>query len=102
MVYGFRSGFSANEDQSLKGSFSSISAPIFASTCDLAGFFEFYKIVTSLHRSKLKISAYFRHTFLYMCSRFCKYLYFSMILIEFGTDSDEVFSEFRLDNVENS
>jgi len=37
-----------------------------------SAFFEIYKIITPLHRSKLKISAKFRQIFLYFSSIFGK------------------------------
>ena len=49
--------------QTLEGSFSSASKPIFTPNTHFAAFFENYKICNPLHRSNFKISAKFRETF---------------------------------------
>ena len=67
-----------------------------------AAFFEIYKTVTLLHRSRLQITkspknretfAQFLHN---VCTTFSKCrCFFSTVFVEFCADFDEVFSEFR-------
>ena len=60
-----------------------------------AAFSEIYKIITLLHRAKPKIAAKNRQTFSQIFKHFAKFHYFSTIFVEFCTDFDEIFSEFR-------
>ena len=60
-----------------------------------AAFSEIYKIITLLHRAKPKIAAKNRQTFSQIFKHFAKFRYFSTIFVEFCTDFDEIFSEFR-------
>ena len=60
-----------------------------------AAFSEIYKIITLLHRAKPKIAAKNRQTFSQIFKIFTKIRYFSTIFVEFCTDFDEIFSEFR-------
>ena len=60
-----------------------------------AAFFEIYKIIIPLHRSKFKILANFRRKVFAIFKISSKILIFFTIFIEFYTDFDEIFSGFR-------
>ena len=60
-----------------------------------AAFFEIYKISNPLHQSKPKFLEKNLQTFSNFFPKFCKNRDFSIFFIEFCTDSDENFSEFR-------
>ena len=64
---------------------------------------EIYNIYMFLHRSDLNISAKFRQTFLHFLANFffgsqkafAKIRYFWILFIDFCSDFDEIWSEFR-------
>ena len=58
-------------------------------------FFKIYKICNPLHRSDLKISTKLRQTSSYFAQFSNKNRYFSTLFINFCSDFDEIFSEFR-------
>ena len=60
-----------------------------------SAFFEIYKIDIPLHRLKVKISAKFRKTSSHFFVNFLKNRYFQIVFVDFFTDFDEIFSEFR-------
>ena len=60
-----------------------------------SAFFEIYKIGIPLHRLNVKISAKFRKTFSHFFVNFLKNRYFQIVFVDFFTDFDEIFSEFR-------
>ena len=48
-----------------------------------------------LHRLKVKISTKFRKTFSHFFVNFLRTRYFQTVFVDFFTDFDEIFSEFR-------
>ena len=62
---------------------------------------EIYKIYMLLHRSDLNISENVRQTFSHFSAIFAKIRHFRELFIEFCSDFDENFSEFRQIFVEN-
>ena len=62
---------------------------------------EIYKIYMLLHRSGLNISENFRQTFSHFLAHFVKMFYFGILFIDFCSDFDKHFSEFRQIFVEN-
>ena len=60
-----------------------------------SAFFEIYKIDIPLHRLNVKISAKFCKTFSHFFVNFLKNRYFRVVFVDFFTDFDEIFPEFR-------
>ena len=83
--------FQPNE-QTLQGSFSSVSTPNFASNIALD---EIYKIYMLLHRSDLNISEIFRQIFSHFLAKFAKFRFLKILFTDFCSDFDEILSEFR-------
>ena len=95
------SDFEPNE-QTLEGSFSSVSMPNFARSTHWKARDEIYKIYMLLHRSDLNISAKFHQTFSnFSVMFFAKFSYFRRIFIEFCSDFDENLSEFAKYSLKN-
>ena len=88
----------SENDQTLEGSLSSVSKPMFATKYPFFSIFRDLQDEEIAHlrtapnsKSSQKIFKLFR----IFCSNFCKHPYFSAIFIEFRIDFDEHFSGFR-------
>ena len=87
--------------RTLKGSFKLYQRRFLRPNTHFAAFFEIYKILTPLHRSKLKIFANFCQTFSYFCWNLCKnrdfFSNFHRILHKFQWE----FLRISMNNLEN-
>ena len=94
----FDTTFNENQ-QTLEGSFSSVSRPIFATKYSFFSIFRYLQDLQSFAPLQIQKFSKIRQFFSYFLFKFAEkihYLkYFSTIFIEFCTDSDEFFSEFR-------
>ena len=87
------SDFFSQNVQTLEGSFSAVSTPIFTTKASFCSIFRDLQDLQSCAPLRSQNYSKIRQVFPYSCSNFCKHRYFSTLSIEFCTELDEIFSE---------